>query len=243
MADIDISPEKVAHIIVLARELDGKVGAWDTDVDEDDPDSVLEARANDPLEAELRGFIGELNVDEQVSLVALMWVGRGTYEPEDWDEAVDTARSERVNKTETYLLGVPMLSDYLEDGLDKMGISVEDAEEGILYPASALHLHITARCRFDGLKRAEFGVARRHFLARLLFHPVLPVRPPGTGMFLRTGQPVVQCLCAFLVGPVLVLADSGGLMTPAMWPEPATTSSVSPPKNSPSLNTDGSGAM
>jgi hypothetical protein len=132
MADIDISPEKVAHIIVLARELDGKVGAWDTDVDEDDPDSVLEARANDPLEAELRGFIGELNVDEQVSLVALMWVGRGTYEPEDWDEAVDTARSERVNKTENYLLGVPMLSDYLEDGLDKMGISVEDAEAGIL---------------------------------------------------------------------------------------------------------------
>ena len=71
-------------------------------------------------------------MDEQVSLVALMWVGRGTYDPEDWDEAVDTARSERVNKTENYLLGVPMLSDYLEDGLDKMGVSVEDAEEGIL---------------------------------------------------------------------------------------------------------------
>jgi hypothetical protein len=129
---LDIAPEKVAHIIVLARELDSKVGAWDGDIDENDPDSILEARANDPLEAELREFIADLNVDEQVSLVALMWVGRGTYEPEDWDEAVDTARSERVNKTESYLLGVPMLSDYLEEGLEKMGVSVEDAEEGIL---------------------------------------------------------------------------------------------------------------
>jgi hypothetical protein len=45
---------------------------------------------------------------------------------------VDPARSERVNKTENYLLGVPMLSDYLEEGLEKMGVSVEDAEEGIL---------------------------------------------------------------------------------------------------------------
>jgi len=129
---LDIAPEKVAHIIVLARELDSKVGAWDGDIDENDPDSILEARANDPLEAELREFIADLNIDEQVSLVALMWVGRGTYEPEDWDEAVDTARSERVNKTENYLLGVPMLSDYLEEGLEKMGVSVEDAEEGIL---------------------------------------------------------------------------------------------------------------
>ncbi len=97
---LDIAPEKVAHIIVLARELDSKVGAWDGDIDENDPDSILEARANDPLEAELREFIADLNVDEQVSLVALMWVGRGTYEPEDWDEAVDTARSERVIYTE-----------------------------------------------------------------------------------------------------------------------------------------------
>ena len=129
---LDIAPEKVAQVIVLARELDGKVGAWDNDLDENDPDSILEMRGNDPLEAELRSFIADMNVDEQVSLVALMWVGRGTYEPEDWEEALDTARSERVNKTENYLLGVPMLSDYLEEGLDKMGVSVEDAEEGIL---------------------------------------------------------------------------------------------------------------
>ena len=115
-----------------ARELDGKVAAWDGDGDEADSDSILESRRDDPTEAELRGFIDDMNVDEQVALVALMWIGRGTYEPDDIQEALDTARSERVNKTEDYLLGVPLLADYLEEGLDKMGISVEAAEEGIL---------------------------------------------------------------------------------------------------------------
>ncbi len=129
---LDISTEKVAHVIVRARELDGKVAAWDGASDEADASSILEARRDDPTEAELRGFIDDMNIDEQVALVALMWVGRGTYEPEDIQEALDTARSERVNKTEDYLLGVPLLADYLEDGLDKMGISVEAAEEGIL---------------------------------------------------------------------------------------------------------------
>ena len=43
-----------------------------------------------------------------------MWIGRGTYEAEDFSEAVTTARSERVNETSAYLLGVPLLADYLE---------------------------------------------------------------------------------------------------------------------------------
>ena len=61
-----------------------------------------------------------------------MWVGRGTFAPEDLAEAVSTARRERVNKTEDYLLGVPLLSDYLEEGLERLGYRIEDAEEGIL---------------------------------------------------------------------------------------------------------------
>jgi hypothetical protein len=63
--------------------------------------------------------------------VALAWIGRGTFAPEDLDEAVETARNERVNATSRYLLGMPLLADYLEEGLDKLGISVEDAESDI----------------------------------------------------------------------------------------------------------------
>lgn len=131
---LEISPAKVAHIIVRAREYDAKIGAWDEkgSSSEADSDSILEDFRSDPTRNEVAEFIVGLNIDEQVNLVALMWVGRGTFAPEDFAEAVSTARTERVNKTEDYLLGVPLLSDYLEEGLDKMGYSVEDAEKDIL---------------------------------------------------------------------------------------------------------------
>jgi hypothetical protein len=133
---LEIAPEKVAHIIIKAREYDSKVGSWDDTSKagdaEDDPDSILEDFANDPTRAELVSFINALNDDEQAHLVALAWIGRGTYEPEDLDEAVATARRERVNATSRYLVGMPLLADYLEEGLEKLGISAEDAESDIL---------------------------------------------------------------------------------------------------------------
>ena len=129
---LEIAPEKVAHIIVRAREIDAKVSPWDQPGDESDSDSILEDRPDDATTAELKAFINDLNIDEQVSLVALTWIGRGSFEPEEIEEAKTTARSERVNPTADYLLGVPLLADYLEDGLDRLGISVEDAEQGVL---------------------------------------------------------------------------------------------------------------
>lgn len=134
MATLEIAPEKVAHVIVGARAFDSKVGAWDDSREdtEDAPEAILEDLANDPAYIELASFIDTLNVDEQVHLVALAWIGRGTFTAEDFSEAVDTARNERVNATSAYLLGMPLLSDYLEEGLEKLGISIEDAEEGVL---------------------------------------------------------------------------------------------------------------
>jgi len=133
---LEIAPEKVAHVIIKAREYDSKVGTWDDSAAasdaEDDPSSILEDFAGDSTRAELVAFINGLNEDEQVNLVALAWVGRGTFAPEDFDEAVETARNERVNSTSRYLLGMPLLADYLEEGLEKLGISSEDAEQDIL---------------------------------------------------------------------------------------------------------------
>lgn len=133
---LEIAPEKVAHIIVKAREYGAKVGAWDDSANAGDaaeePDSILEDYTNDPTRAELASFINALNIDEQVNLVALAWLGRGTFTAEEFDEAVETARNERVVSTSRYLLGMPLLADYLEEGLDKLGISVEDAENDVL---------------------------------------------------------------------------------------------------------------
>jgi hypothetical protein len=59
-----------------------------------------------------------------------MWIGRGTYEAYELDEAKETAEAEATNPTEDYLLGIPLLADYLEEGLTKLGIEIDDAEEG-----------------------------------------------------------------------------------------------------------------
>lgn len=131
---LEIAVEKVAHIIVRAREYDAKVGAWDEEgaTPDADSDAILEDFSSDLTRSELAEFIANLNEDEQNHLVALMWVGRGSYSAEEFADAVATAQAEKINKTEDYLLGTPLLADYLEEGLDKLGFTIEDAESGIL---------------------------------------------------------------------------------------------------------------
>ena len=125
---LQISPRRVAHVIIRAREIDAKVGRWDSPGDVADADTILEMRRGDATESELRAFIAGLNDDERASLVAVMWIGRDTFEPEELDEAIETARNEATTPTEDYLLGVPLLSDYLEAGLEKLGLDPGDLE-------------------------------------------------------------------------------------------------------------------
>ena len=93
---LQIAPEKVAHVIVRARESDVKVAPWDdhgSGEREDEVESILEDTLGDSTAEELKAFIDGLNVDEQVSLVALMWIGRGTYESDELNDAMAMARS------------------------------------------------------------------------------------------------------------------------------------------------------
>ncbi len=129
---LEISPRKVARVILRARELGSKVGRWDAPGEDADADSILENRASDGTEAELRTFIADMNRDEQASLVAIAWIGRETFDASELEEAIATARAERNSPTEDYLLGMALLANYLEDGLEALGISLEEAGEGIL---------------------------------------------------------------------------------------------------------------
>jgi hypothetical protein len=130
MAALEISPTKVGFVIVKAREIAAKVAAWDDGATSDhDAESILESFSEDATADELKGFIRDLNEDEQASLVALAWIGRGSFGPEELDDALATARSEHTNRTEDYLIGMPLLPDYLEEALDRLGYSVEDAED------------------------------------------------------------------------------------------------------------------
>ena len=130
MAGLEISPEKVGFVIVKSREIAAKVAAWDDGATSDhDAESILESFSDDATLAELKEFIHDLNEDEQVSLVALAWIGRGSFGPDELDDALETASAERTSRTADYLIGMPLLSDYLEEALDRLGYSVEDAED------------------------------------------------------------------------------------------------------------------
>ncbi len=93
---LELSTDKVAQVIVRARELEARTGAWElpdrSHPGEETAEMVMEALRNDPSRMALASFISEMNRDELAELVALMWIGRGSFEPEDWDEAVATAR-------------------------------------------------------------------------------------------------------------------------------------------------------
>ena len=130
---LEIAIDKVAFIIVKAREFDVKEGDSDPDegsnpVDDNNAD-VLEDQADDPVQEELTAAIRALDEDERAQLVALAWLGRGTYDLDEWQEALATARSEHKKRTAEYLLGLPLLGDYLEDGLAMFGESISDENE------------------------------------------------------------------------------------------------------------------
>lgn len=127
---LGISTDKLGYIIHKAREWDVKTEPWEDPnphgVNEYDANAILEDISEDATRAELAEFIRGLNEDEQARLVALVWIGRGTYAPEEFAEAIRMAKAENVNPAEDYLLGIPLLPDFLEEGLDRMGVSLED---------------------------------------------------------------------------------------------------------------------
>ncbi|MCW1931346.1 DUF3775 domain-containing protein [Pararhodobacter zhoushanensis] len=99
----EISLKKVVHIIFQARET-GRTG-------------------------ELHAFIDAMNEDEKAHLVAIAWIGRGAFEPEEYEQALETAFTEATTPTADYLMGMPHLSENLESGLEALDIDVTDVEE------------------------------------------------------------------------------------------------------------------
>ena len=83
-------------------------------------------------EAELHEFIDALNTDERAQLTAIAWVGRGTFEAEDFDSALETAYEEASIPAAEYLLGMPDLGENLEAGLEALGVDVAAEEEDFL---------------------------------------------------------------------------------------------------------------
>lgn len=130
--DLAISPEKVCFLIVKAREFDVKDAVTEPDPGSnpaDDMDAaVLEDHADDPVVEEITALIDDLSEDEQIDLVAIAWLGRGDYTADDWSSVRAEAADAHNQNTANYLLGMPLLGDYLEEGLSLLGRSCQEYE-------------------------------------------------------------------------------------------------------------------
>ena len=131
-----ISSEKVCFVIMKAREFDAKEEPSEEDPGSnpaDDKDiSVLEDQPDDPVVEELTSFIDSLSEDEQIDLVPLTWLGRGDYTVAEWAAVRSDVAAAHNDRTSGYLLGMPLLGDFLEEGLSMVGRSCAEFELGRL---------------------------------------------------------------------------------------------------------------
>jgi hypothetical protein len=128
--EFSLSTDKAYVILLKAREFDEKVEDTDPDSGSDPTDDgavdVLEQKRDDPTEQELAGAVAELNDDERLDLIALIWIGRGDFAIDEWSEAREAARAITRERAPRYVTGIPLVSDYLEDGLSQAGFALAD---------------------------------------------------------------------------------------------------------------------
>lgn len=124
--DLGISLEIVATVVDLANAVqdaeEGLLSGEDDDEDEDEDDEEIS-------EEMLTDFIDELNEEQQVALIALAWIGRGDYEPEEWGEALKLAAERNTRgDASAYLTGMEGLGDLLSEGVGAFGLAIEEVE-------------------------------------------------------------------------------------------------------------------
>lgn len=123
--------DTLCRIILRAKEYEAQVptdydgGEVAENVDDEDGDalSVLDDSINTSVEEELIGAIEDLADDQQAELLAFAWVGQGTYDASDWDEAIEAATDEGNIVEE--LMDMPMLASVLEAGMAAFDLSCD----------------------------------------------------------------------------------------------------------------------
>lgn len=125
--ELDLNRDIVAGIIDKAREFNEQSDITPLE-DEEEPvigdgdfsEAMIARHGTDPLYQQLKGTIEDLDPDQQMTLVALMWVGRGDYMLDEWDEALELAEENWNDHTADYLIGTPLLADYLDEALEQI---------------------------------------------------------------------------------------------------------------------------
>jgi hypothetical protein len=128
--------ETLCRIVLRAREYeaqtptdyDGNEAADNVDDDEEGALSVLDDTINDSVEEELRAAFEDLGEDQLAEVVGFCWVGQGTYDIADWDEAMEEAgdlAKDGGRAAVDELLDMPMLASVLEAGLAAFDLSCD----------------------------------------------------------------------------------------------------------------------
>ncbi|GLR48600.1 DUF3775 domain-containing protein [Sphingomonas astaxanthinifaciens] len=126
--------DTMCRIILRAKEYEAQVPSdYDPDEDAENVDgedgealSVLDDDINDGVEEELRAALDDLAEDQQAELLAFCWVGQGTYDASDWDEAIAEATDEvRAGNIVDQFLEMPMLASVLESGMAAFDLSCD----------------------------------------------------------------------------------------------------------------------
>jgi hypothetical protein len=128
--------ETLCRIVLRAREYeaqtptdyDGNEAADNVDDEEEGTLSVLDDTINDSVEEELKAAFEDLGEDQLGEVVAFCWVGQGTYDASDWDEAISEANdlaSGGGRAAIDELMDMPMLASVLESGLATFDLSCD----------------------------------------------------------------------------------------------------------------------
>ena len=127
--------ETLCRLILRAKELEAQVPAMDPDEDPDDVDdfddegdqalSALEDELNTGVEEEVQALLDDLADDQLAETLALAWVGRGTYDASEWDDAFSEASDLNADERMDELMDMPLLAGYLEAGLAAFDFSCD----------------------------------------------------------------------------------------------------------------------
>jgi hypothetical protein len=126
---LEVNPDDVCQLIQLARDFH----AQDAIVVPDEPSepdmslgvAAMQPHAGNPLLEEFRTIIQDFDRSQQVQVVALLWLGRGDYDVEEWEELLEDATDAWSDHTADYLLAHPLLADQLTEGLELLGFSCD----------------------------------------------------------------------------------------------------------------------
>jgi uncharacterized protein DUF3775 len=127
-----INLDKAGYIIVKARDLGAKVDPEDPEPSSNRSDDLgIDMPgdfADDPTREQLPGASQSLNAYESLNLVALVRIGRGSYERNEAIEARRQAAEIPQAYRPRHLTGTPMVGDFLEQGLAAIGLYCAETE-------------------------------------------------------------------------------------------------------------------